>query len=195
MADLQKAARALERRGYDVRTFSTAAEAAAYLDGQIDGKTVGIGGSMTVKQLGVADRLAGHNTVIWHWSGGDRDEAARAQVYCTSVNALAETGEMVSIDGTGNRLAGMLFGHEKVYFVVGKNKLTGSFEEAVSRARNAAAPRRAAQMGRKVPCAAGADRCCDCRSPERICGALLTLWQPMTGMAAEVVLIDQELGL
>ena len=126
MADFTQVQKNLEARGYTVRTFAAAEEAAAYLDGAIDGRTVGFGGSATLETLGIYDRLAAHNTVIWHWKQ-EADTARRAamgsQVYLTSVNALAETGEMVNIDGVGNRLAGTLFGHEAVYFVIGRNKL------------------------------------------------------------------------
>jgi len=89
----------------------------------------------------------------------------------------------------------MLFGHETVYYVIGRNKLAPTYEEAVWRARNVAAPRRAQQMGRKTPCAIKADRCYDCKSPDRVCRGMTTLWAPMTGMSAEVLLIDEELGL
>lgn len=118
-----------------------------------------------------------------------------ADVYLTSANALAETGELVSIDGAGNRLSSMLFGHKKVYYLIGRNKLVPTWEDAVDRARNIAAPHRAQQMGKKTPCAAKADRCYDCKSPERICRGMLTLWGPMMGQEAEILLIDQDLGL
>ena len=199
MADLQKAATALESRGYTVHMFSTAAEAAAWLNAKIDGTTVGFGGSATLRDMGLYESLSAHNIVHWHWKSDDdmaaRHAAMTDRVYCTSVNALAESGEMVSIDGMGNRLASMLFGHETVYYVIGRNKLAPTYEEAVWRARNVAAPRRAQQMGRKTPCAMKADRCYDCKSPDRVCRGMTTLWAPMTGMAAEVLLIDEELGL
>ena len=172
MTDFTKVQQALERRGYTVRTFAAAAEAAAYLDGAIDGKTVGFGGSATLDALGVYDKLAAHNT-----------------------NGLAESGEIVNIDGTGNRVSATLFGHEKVYFVIGRNKLAPTYEAAVYRARNVAAPQRARQLGKKTPCAVKADRCYDCRSPERVCRALVTLWGPMLGMETEVLLVDEDLGL
>ena len=127
-----------------------------------------------------------------------RDTALRTMgrdVFLTSVNALAQTGEMVNIDGTGNRVSATLFGHEKVYFVIGRNKLAPTYEAAVYRARNVAAPQRARQLGKKTPCAVKAERCYDCRSPERVCRALVTLWGPMLGMETEVLLVDEDLGL
>ena len=198
MTDFKKAQANLEARGYTVRTFATAAEAADYLDGAIDGKTVGFGGSATLDALGIYDRLESHNTVIWHWKQ-PADEARKAamqtQVYLTSANALAETGEIVNIDGTGNRVSATLFGHEKVIFVIGRNKLAATYEMAVDRARNVAAPQRARQLGKKTPCAVKLDRCYDCKSPERICRGMVTLWGPMLGMEGEVLLVDEDLGL
>ena len=89
----------------------------------------------------------------------------------------------------------MLFGHRRIFFLVGRNKLTADYDSAVWRARNIAAPQRARQLQVKTPCAERADRCYDCKSPDRICRGLVTLWGPMNGMEAEILLIDQDLGL
>ena len=188
----------LEQRGFRVSTFATAAEAAAYLDGAIDGATVGFGGSITVQEMGLYEKLGTHNQVIWHWKG-DPDahtRAAQAQVYIASANGLAETGEITNIDGAGNRVASTLFGHQRVYFVIGRNKLAPTFEEALWRARNIAAPKNAQRLNKKTPCAVKGDRCYDCKSPERICRGLVVLWKPMMGMeeSTEIVLVDEDLG-
>ena len=189
----------LLQRGYSVRTFSTAEEAADYLNGVIDGKTVGFGGSITLENMGLYETLGRHNTVIWHWRAQDaaaaRQETLTAQVYLSSANALAESGEIVNIDGSGNRAAATMFGHEKVYFVIGRNKLAPTYEKALWRARNIAGPQNARRLGRKTPCAVKADRCYDCKSPDRICCGLVTLWRPMLDMEAEVILVDQDLGM
>ena len=188
----------LEDRGYAVEVFASGAEAAAYLDGAVDGKSVGFGGSMTLDQLGLYDALGKHNTVVWHWkqdAGPARREGMFTDVYLSSANGLAETGEIVNIDGNGNRVAATLFGHEKVYLVIGRNKLAPTYEEALWRARNIASPKNAQRLGKKTPCAVKGDRCYDCKSPDRICRGLVTLWGPMTGMEAEVLLVDEDLGL
>ena len=198
MADFSKVEQALKDRGYAASTFSTAQEAAAYLDRQIDGKTVGFGGSVTLQDMGLYELLSRHNTVIWHWKSKDpaaRRDALMTQIYISSVNGLAQTGEMVNIDGSGNRVAATLFGHEKVYFVIGRNKLAPTYEEALWRARNIAGPKNARRLGLKTPCAIKADRCYDCKSPDRICRGLVTLWSPMLDMAAEVLLVDEDLGM
>lgn len=187
----------LTDRGFRVSVFASGAEAADYLDGCIDGKTVGFGGSITLRDLGLYERLSVHNSVYWHMLSGDLGEcgpASAAQVYLTSVNGLAETGELINIDGIGNRVASGLYGHEKVYFVVGRNKLAGTYDEALWRARNIAAPKNAQRKRMKTPCAAKGDRCYDCKSPDRICRGLSVHWRALTGMEMEVVLIDEDLG-
>ena len=106
--DIEKTIRALTGRGFAVQHFATAAEAADYLDGAIDATTVGIGGSKTIDQLGLYDRLTKHNTVWWHWRtpGFDTlDHALTAPVYLSSANAITEDGQILNIDGRGNRLA------------------------------------------------------------------------------------------
>lgn len=195
MADFETLTRTLEGLGYTVRTFETAQEAAGYLDSRIDGRTVAFGGSMTVKEMGLYPLLASHNQAVWHWEGGSLAQAMNADVYITSVNALAETGEMINIDGNGNRVASTLYGHKEVYFVVGVNKIAPDYDAALWRARNIASPKNAQRLGKKTPCAVKGERCYDCRSPERICRALTVLWGPMmNGSHMEIILIDQELG-
>lgn len=199
MANFDAVKQNLESRGYTVRVFAAGKEAADYLDAAIDGASVGFGGSVTLDALGLYERLGAHNQVIWHWKWEDKDAARReaqtSDVYLTSVNGLAETGELVNIDGAGNRVAATLFGHRKVFFVIGRNKLAPTYDEAVRRARNIASPQNARRLGKKTPCAVKGDRCYDCRSPERICRGLVTLWGPMMGMEAEVLLVDEDLGL
>ena len=197
--DLQTCKERLEANRFTVKVFETKAEAADYLDQSIDGKTVGMGGSMSLAELQAYERLSKHNTVYSHQSTGvedQRKQAATADVYLLSANAIdGEKGQILNIDGVGNRLAGTLFGHEKVYFVIGRNKLAPDYEKAVWRARNVAGPHRAQQLGKKTPCAVKADRCYDCKSPDRVCNAMVTLWGPMTGMETEILLVDEDLGL
>ena len=113
MADMERVRKNLEERGFQTSCFATAKEAADYLDAQIDGATVGIGGSMTIQAMGLSERLAKHNEVIWHWEGGELRRAMLADVYLTSVNGLAETGEIVNIDGNCNRVAASMFGPKR----------------------------------------------------------------------------------
>ena len=196
-----KVAENLKDLGYQVTLFDTKEQAADYLCGQIKDTTVGFGGSMTLREMGLYDRLAETNTVHWHWQPqGDttipqtRMLARDTEVYLSSVNGLAETGEIINIDGSGNRVAETIFGHKKVYFVVGKNKLAEDYDKALWRARNIAAPKNAFRLKTKTPCAEMGDQCYDCKSPARICRALSVLWCAPTGSQYEVVLVKEDLG-
>ena len=197
--DFTKVSENLKARGYAVQCFATAREAADYLNGAIDGVSVGFGGSMTLEQMGLFERLSGHNRALWHWREGTaedpRKEALTADVYVTSVNGMDEDGDLINIDGAGNRVASTLYGHKKVYFLVGRNKLAPTYDEALWRARNIAAPKNAQRLQKKTPCAVKGDRCYNCKSPERICRGLVVLWGPMMGMEAEVILVDEDLGM
>lgn len=191
----------LKDRGYIVTVFETVTEAAKYLDAQIDNQTVGFGGSVTLEQMNLFEILQTHNTVFWHQrippgktSAEVRIAANRAAIYISSVNGLAETGEIINIDDTGNRVASIFYGHEKVYLVIGKNKLEKDYDRALWRARNVASPLNAKRLGMKTPCAVKGDQCYDCKSPERICRGLSVLWGiPMTG-DFEIILIHEDLG-
>lgn len=195
MADFEKLTKNLTQRGFQVSHFATAKEAAAYLDSQISGTTVAFGGSMTLKELDLYPILSKHNQVVWHWEGGTLEEAMGTEVYITSANGLAETGEIINIDGTGNRVAATIYGHKRVYFVVGSNKIAPDYDAALWRARNIASPKNAQRLGKKTPCAVKGDRCYDCQSPERICRALSVLWEKPGGAErVEVVLVDEALG-
>ena len=97
--DFTNVTKALTARGFKVSSFETAKEAAEYLNSQIDGATVGFGGSITLEELGLYALLSGHNTVFSHWhlpEGGDaaslRAQAAGSEHYLLSANGIAETG-------------------------------------------------------------------------------------------------------
>lgn len=199
---IEKTIKALEHNGYKVSLFDYAEDAAQYLDNEIRGKTVGFGDSETLLQMNMYERLALNNTVfdpMHRKEGQSFVEAGKSclmtEIFLTSLNAISETGELINIDGTGNRLAGSLFGHQKVYFIAGTNKIAPSLEDAINRARNIAAPLNSKRHGFKTPCAANGDRCYDCSSPERICNALLIHFKKMLSIEMEVVLINESLGL
>lgn len=198
--DLLAVAQAFVHKGYQASVFAAAEEAVHYLQSQIQGVSVGFGDSATLQKLALYEALSTNNQVIdpqHPKTGQDFFTVAKqcllTQVFITSVNAASVTGELVNLDGTGNRVAGSLFGHEKVYFVLGRNKLTGSLDQAVWRTRNVAAPQNAKRLGLKTPCAF-TGKCSDCNSPDRICNGLMIYLRCMQDIKMEVVLIDQDLG-
>lgn len=191
----------LEREGYSVRFFESRGDAADYLLSSLRGTSIGIGGSSTIDALDIENRLSDANEVYWHWNFSGEEmqrvlqKAYTAQVYMMSANAVAETGEIVNIDGRGNRLAGALYGHKKLIIVIGVNKICADLDSAIHRARNVAAPKNAQRLARKTPCAVNADRCYDCRCEDRICNALCVLWNKPGGIdEAEVIIINESLG-
>ena len=199
--ELQNVAKALEKNRYDVKVFETKEEAVAYLDGLFDNMVIGFGDSQTMVQMGLHDTLAAHNKVIDPYRSVDNDDFLRiakdaltTDVFLTSVNGVTEDGILINLDGTGNRVAGSLFGHKKVYFIVGKNKIAPDMEKSIWRVRNIAAPHNAQRLKLRTPCAIKADKCYNCASPDRICNGLMIMMKKMNDIDMEVVLINEELG-
>ena len=198
MADLEKTGKNLEGRGFRVHRFASGVEAAEFLVQTLHGTSIGIGGSVTIDTLGVYDRLCGSNEVFWHWKNHapeTRERAGKAETYLCSANGVSENGEIVNIDGFGNRVAGTIYGPERVFLVVGRNKIAPDLTGAIDRARNIAAPLNARRLNRHTPCAVGEPRCHDCRSPEKICGVMTVFFMPPTSIKEfHAILVDETLG-
>ena len=191
----------LENYGYEVSCFENVQDANEHLNKAIDGVSVGIGGTMTFVQMGAYESLKAHNKILWHMKPEEgltaqelRHLSGTADVYISSANAISKTGEIVNIDNNCDRVANTLYGHKKVFFVIGKNKIADTLEDAIFRARNVAAPLNAKRLNRKTPCAINGDKCYDCNSPDRICRGLSVLWRKPAGCEYEVVLINEDLG-
>ncbi len=198
---LQDVAKALEKNRYQVQIFSTKEEANQYLNQVLDQTVIGFGDSETLSQMKLYESLSTHNQVIDPKQSTDNDDFLRiakaclaAEVFVTSVNGLSETGVLVNLDGTGNRVAGSLFGHRKVYYIIGRNKIAPTVEQTIWRVRNIAAPQNARRLQLRTPCAIRGDRCYNCASSDRICNGLLVQMKKMNDIAMEVILIDEELG-
>ena len=196
---------AFRRNRYDVSRFAERTAAADYLAAEIRGKRVGFGDSETLRALSLYERLSEHNEVIdppraGHVGGIEAflaagREALMTDVFLLSANAITEEGQILNMDGAGNRVAGSLFGHEKTYFVVGINKLVPDISAGIERIHRIAAPRNAHRKGKKTPCAKDGTRCYDCAALERICNALTIHYKKMSYRPMELVLIEEELGL
>ena len=198
MADLEKTRKNLENRGFRAHVFATGAEAADYLAQTLHNTCIGIGGSVTIDEIGVYDRLSADNDVIWRWkkpTPDSRERGAAAETFLCSANGVSETGEIVNIDGYGNRVAPTIYGPQRVFLVVGKNKIAPDLNGAIDRARNIAAPLNARRLNRHTPCAVGEPRCHDCRSPEKICGVMTVFFMPQTSIKEfHVLLVNEDLG-
>lgn len=167
-----------------------------------DGVTVATGGSMTLVQAGLMDRLraADINFIDRLQPGLSPAQSMElmrqglsADVFLTGVNALTEQGELVYVDGYGNRAAGVLFGPPKVIIVTGCNKIVPNLAYAQERIRHFVAPTNAKRLNRKTPCAA-TGQCQDCDSPERICNYTVVVHKQDQADRMHVVLVADELG-
>lgn len=189
----------LEKKEYKVSVFENKEEALTYLNNEIDGFSVGMGGSMTAKEMGLYEALKTHNTVFSH-GGASAEERAlimksaqTADIYISSVNGVSETGELVNIDGTCNRVSATLFGHKKVYFIIGTNKVEENLDKAIWRARNIASPLNCKRFGIDTPCVK-LGYCTDCSHPQRICKAMTVFFKKPSCSEYEVVIIKESLG-
>lgn len=199
--NLLTAAKNLAARGFKVQTFDTAAQATAWLLREIaQDAVVAHGGSVTLAQLGVAEKLRERGNLVLSNAGlgkacglWARKQSMFADVYLTSANAVTLRGEVQNIDGSGNRVAATLYGPDTVYFCVGKNKLVADESAGMRRIKEVACPQNAKRLGLDTPCAR-TGKCADCNAPQRICAVYARLDRPMIGKTHCVLLIDEELG-
>ena len=201
MDNLDTAVKNLNARGFIARRFSTSAEARQAVMDVLGKGSVGVGGTKTVGDMGLFDAIRENgNELICHTFAPAAEKAAMrrraldADAYLTSVNAITLDGQIVNIDGTGNRVAAMLFGPETVVAVAGRNKLADGYDAAVERIRTQCCPENARRLGLKTPCAL-TGKCTDCRMDERMCRAFVTLEFPTRNVKKfYVFLVDEDLG-
>ena len=196
--DYQVLKKNFENHRFQTSYFKTKEEAAAYLKEQLHGKTIAFGGSITAQEMGLYELLKEDNTVYWHWQEPGREtllKAQTAEVYILGANGVAETGEIVNIDGTGNRVSASVFGPQKVYYIAGSNKIAPDLHGAIKRAKDIASTKNAQRIKRNTPCVAnGCDQCYNCNSPERICNVTVIVERPCFGMEVEILFVDEALG-
>jgi L-lactate utilization protein LutB len=160
---------------------------------------LGFAGSTTVSQIGLADELRERGTKGFDLSELKEiplDELMRrpSDILLASSNAVTLDGKLVNIDGTGNRVSGMIFGPKKVILVIGMNKIVRDVTEAIDRVKNVIAPYHAMVLQRKTPCAT-TGRCTDCESPERICNVTTVIEKKPSLTDIAIVLVGEDLGL
>lgn len=196
---MEKVVKALEKNGFTVKMFKDKESAkSAIIDEILTDESVGMGGSVTLQELGLYDALKEKGvTTYWHWRDEDKGNALRmsvnSDVYLTSTNALTEEGMLVNLDGTGNRVASMIFGHKRVYVIAGKNKICKDYNDAIYRLEHVAAPMNAKRLKLSTPCV-HTGVCSDCDSKDRICKAETTIRRNPNGTKIHVYLVDEELG-
>lgn len=171
-----------------------------------EGMTVSWGGSVTLEEIGLKDevrRLEKEGKVKLIDAHSIKDpklnyEARRkglfSDLYFMSTNALTVKGELMNIDGLGNRVAALAFGPEKVVVLCGVNKITKDLEDAYKRIKEEACPKNARRLGRATPCSE-TGRCCECLvSNSTLCGTITTTRFNNEKGRIHVILIDDTLG-
>lgn len=163
---------------------------------------VGVGGSVTVRQLGLPPICEGKGAVVLdHWREGlTAEEISRIRLdqltcdlFLSGANGITEKGEIVNIDGIGNRINSITFGPKKVIIIAGFNKICPTLDEALERIRRVAAPMNARRLGLALPCAE-TGLCHDCRSEVRICRIISIIQRKPNLTDISVYLLNEDLG-
>jgi len=202
----QETIESLEKNNISACYVDTAEDACSKVISLIpQGSKVGYGGSLTLEQLGIIEvlRKGSYDFIdrnIPEISEIDnyrlRRESLLADVFLMSTNALTMGGQLVNIDGRGNRTAALIFGPSKVIVIAGINKIVPNIEAAIYRIKNYVAPIHAKRRDRQLPCAKEG-RCVNCHAPKRFCNSLvITEHQYLENKGRlMVVIVGKELGL
>jgi hypothetical protein len=168
-----------------------------------DGATVGVGGSVTLAQIGLLDAFKNRKIqFIWPQQQAKNDEERlelfrkcfSSDVFVASTNAITESGKLFNVDATGNRVGAMFIGPKKTIIVCGVNKIVKDLEAAEKRVREWTAPQNAKRLNRKTPCAE-TGVCADCSSPDRICNIYVSLSKKPVRTEVIVILVGENLGI
>ena len=163
-------------------------------------KTVGYGGSVTIDELGLKGAIegAGHSLIIREDVKTDEElkkvkaDLINADTFLMSTNAITLDGELINIDGRGNRVSFMIYGPDQVIIVAGMNKVASDEKEGLDRVRNFASPPNTVRLNRNTPCAV-TGRCGNCIN-DSICCQIVTTRCSMIPGRIKVVLVGEELG-
>lgn len=192
----------LRKRHFEAHYCATKEEALAKaLELIPEGSTVGWGGAISAAQVGVQDTLRAGNYMLF-----DRDpltdpaqraammrKCLDAEYFVTGANAISLDGQMVNIDGMGNRVAAIVYGPKYIVVVAGMNKVCDTLEDAMRRARTVAAPQNAQRFGLSTPC----DRtgvCADCLCEDGICNQILITHHCRPAGRIKFIIVGEELG-
>jgi len=197
------ACEALKKNGFAAVYVETGAEARDRIAAMIKpGMKIGLGGSMTVKAIGLPEKAAALGAVVLdHNAAGlgpeEKAEIRRAQLTCdlfvSGSNAITLDGDIVNVDGNGNRVAALCFGPRKTVVVVGANKIVRDIDEALARVETTAAPMNNKRLGLPNPCVK-TGQCEDCQGESRICRIYQILRRRPSTSDFTVIVVGESLG-
>jgi len=201
----KRAAEALKKRDFHALYVENQAQAREIVLKEIPpGATVGLGGSVTIRGMGILEELKarGHK-IIDHWVTAslfseENFQLRRAQqtcdVFLTSTNAITLEGQLVNIDGGGNRVNAMGFGPKRAVVVAGANKIVPDLASAMQRIKEIVVPMNAKRINSSPPCIK-AGKCIDCRVPERVCRITTIIeWKPPFFSDYRIIIVGENLG-
>ena len=201
---LNRTAAALKHNGFETAVVENADEARAFIVAAAQGaKTIGQCGSVTVIDLNVIPELAKNAEILNHsapdLTNEQRLEVMRRQQTCDlmicSANAISTNGEIVNIDGVGNRVSASVFGPANILIVAGRNKIAeGGIAEALKRAKDSACPTNAHRVGRTTTPCVKTGKCHNCDSPERICRVTVIMERKPSRSDVTVLLVNEDFG-
>lgn len=189
-------------RNINVEYFETLEEAKSYILNILPSEcAVGIGHSITLQKIDITRALAERGNVVYDKElAKDKDEcrilkknALIADWYITGSNAISMDGRIVNVDHSGNRVAAIAYGPDKVIIVVGKNKIVDTLDEAIKRVKNISCPSNAKRAGFNPPCVT-LNRCVDCVSTERVCNILSIIEGQPDNNRMTLCIVNEECG-
>jgi len=200
---IESVAENLRKRDFEAVVLNSTDAVRQYIESEIQpDQTVGFGGSVTIRELGLDALLRGRgNTVFDHWdanlSPDERLSTRRRQLdadcFITGSNAITRDGRIVNIDGIGNRVAAMIFGPRRVIAIVGANKIARDLDDAIWRIKNIASPRNSMRLNMDTPCArTGA--CVECSSRSSVCRVTTIIDYRPSETRFTVILLPVPLG-
>lgn len=165
------------------------------------GSSIAWGGSMTISEVGLFDAIQNENYKVINRDSATNSEELKklyGEICCSdyflmSTNAITLDGELINVDGRGNRVSFLCYGPENVLLLVGMNKVVTDIESGLKRSRDIAAPKNAVRLNRKTPCAV-TGKCEDCYSPDCMCGQYVITRRSAVPNRIKVILIGEELG-
>ena len=166
-----------------------------------EGASIGYGGSVTLSEIGAFEALSGEKYKLINRDSGKTQEETEAifkeilfcDFFLMSSNAISVDGQLINVDGRGNRVAFLAYGPKNVVLVCGMNKIVPSVEAGIERVKTLAAPMNATRLNRTTPCTK-TGVCGDCQSPGCICASTVITRRSHTPKRIKVILVGEELG-
>lgn len=200
---LEKVSENLKKRDFNTVILNSKDEIIDYILGIIPVEaSVGIGGSVTIRETGIDARLKERGNRIYdHWDTGlDKNQVLEirkkqllSDFFLTGLNAVTQDGRIVNIDGIGNRVSAMIFGPGHVIAVAGVNKIVRDVHDAVRRIKNITSPQNSKRLGLNTPCAK-TGQCADCKADKSVCRVTTIINYRPGATDFTVILTPLELG-